>query len=51
MGYTQADIIRMENKLEALYEELRSRPDRADLIESEIDNLKYEIEDAKRNMR
>ena len=49
--YTQADIIRMERELQQLEMELRERPDKADAIQTEISNLKYELNDAKRKMR
>jgi len=50
-NYTQADIRRMERELQQLEMELSSRPDRAKVIETEISNLRYELNDAKRNMR
>ena len=49
--YTEADIRRMERELEQLEMELRARPDRASSIETEISNLRYELNDARRNMR
>ena len=49
--YTEADIRRMERELQQLEMELRARPDRANSIETEIRNLKYELNDARRNMR
>lgn len=49
--YTEADIRRMERELYQLEMELRERPDRANLIETEISNLKYELNDARRNVR
>lgn len=41
--YTQADIYRMQAKIEDLEEELKVTPHRAELIQKEIDNLKYAI--------
>lgn len=50
-NYTEADIRRMERELQQLEMELNSRPDRASAIKTEISNLRYELNDAKRNMR
>ena len=41
--YTKNDIYRMERELQQLELELRARPDRAESIETEIQNLKYEL--------
>ncbi len=49
--YTSSDIARMERQLEALYEELEATPHRAQQIQKEIDNLKYHLEIAKKNLR
>lgn len=49
--YTQADIRRMERELQQLEMELRERPDKADAIRTEINNLEYELNDARRRMR
>lgn len=50
-NYTESDIRRMERELNQLEMELRARPDRANQIETEISNLKYELNDARRNLR
>lgn len=50
-NYTEADIRRMERELQQLEMELKSRPDRASAIQTEISNLRYELNDAKRNMK
>lgn len=49
--YTWNDIRRMERELEQLQRELRERPDRASLIKTEINNLKYELADARRKVK
>lgn len=46
--YTEADIYRMQQKIEALKEEMKAAPHRADLIQTEIDNLEYQIREAQR---
>lgn len=46
--YTQADIYRMQAKIEALKEELRETPHRAELIQTEIENLEYQIREAQK---
>lgn len=50
-NYTEADIRRMERELQQLEMELKSRPDRASAIKNEISNLRYELNDAKRNVK
>lgn len=50
MGYTRADIARMESELRGLHAELEETPERKDRIQKEIDNLKYHIEYAKKHM-
>lgn len=49
--YTEADIYRMERELRQLEMELNSRPDRADVINTEISNLRYELNEARRSIR
>lgn len=49
--YTEADVRRMERELQQLEMELRSRPDRASAIETEMSNLRYELNEARRNLR
>ena len=49
--YTEADIYRMERELRQLEMELNSRPDRDDVINTEISNLRYELNEARRSVR
>lgn len=50
-NYSESDIRRMERELQQLELERRSRPDRASVIETEIRNLQYELNEARRGMR
>lgn len=50
-NYSESDVRRMERELQQLEMELRARPDRASAIQTEISNLRYELNEAKRNLR
>ncbi len=45
--YTKSDVYRMQNKLNSLREEKEAVPRRAALIDTEISNLEYELQQAK----